>query len=62
MDCDEANNAILEALNARKFNIDPECTESKLLEWITNNEPWCLSRQQLWGHRIPMYREKGTEK
>ena len=30
----------------------------KLLEWINNDEPWCLSRQQIWGHRLPLYRRK----
>lgn len=44
------------ALFFLQFHIDPECTKSKLLEWLNNNEPWCLSRQLLWGHRIPLYR------
>ncbi|CAF1407990.1 unnamed protein product [Adineta ricciae] len=24
--------------------------------WLSNNRPWCLSRQLWWGHSIPMYR------
>ncbi|KAI6236589.1 Valyl-tRNA synthetase [Aphelenchoides besseyi] len=57
MDCTEANKAILAGLNAGMFHIDPECTKAQLLEWINKNEPWCLSRQQLWGHKIPLYRK-----
>jgi len=62
LDCDNANKAILEGLRNGEFDIDPICTESHLVEWIKHNEPWCLSRQQLWGHEIPMFKEKGTEK
>ena len=30
--------------------------------WINNIEPWCISRQIWWGHRIPIwYTEKGKK-
>ena len=24
-------------------------------EWMNNIEPWCISRQLWWGHRIPAW-------
>ncbi|KAI6219010.1 Valyl-tRNA synthetase [Aphelenchoides fujianensis] len=61
LDCTEANAAIRRGLDEGSFHIDPECTKAKLLEWLNNNEPWCLSRQMLWGHRIPLYRRTDDE-
>ena len=30
--------------------------------WIENIEPWCISRQIWWGHRIPVwYSNKNTK-
>ena len=30
--------------------------------WIENIEPWCISRQIWWGHRIPVwYSDKNTK-
>lgn len=30
--------------------------------WLDTTEDWCISRQLWWGHRIPVYYEKGTKK
>uniref|UniRef100_A0A914ZKF4 valine--tRNA ligase n=1 Tax=Parascaris univalens TaxID=6257 RepID=A0A914ZKF4_PARUN len=54
--CDEINDAILDALNTAKLHLTPNFLRVKLEEWLSNKEPWCLSRQLLWGHRIPAYR------
>ncbi|MEM8771429.1 MAG: valine--tRNA ligase [Pseudomonadota bacterium] len=33
----------------------PENWEKTYFQWMRNIEPWCISRQLWWGHRIPAY-------
>jgi len=33
----------------------PRTWESTYFEWMRNIEPWCISRQLWWGHRIPAW-------
>ena len=33
----------------------PKNWEKTYFEWLRNIEPWCISRQLWWGHRIPAY-------
>ncbi len=33
----------------------PEQWEKTYFEWMRNIEPWCISRQLWWGHRIPAW-------
>lgn len=45
----------LEAVRDGSLKIYPE-RETKTWEmWLTNNQPWCISRQLWWGHRVPAY-------
>lgn len=38
----------------------PKEWEKTYSEWLTNIQPWCISRQLWWGHQIPAwYDEKG---
>ena len=40
---------------------EPKNWEKTYFEWLRNIEPWCVSRQLWWGHRIPAWRgEDGT--
>ncbi|XGW04592.1 hypothetical protein V3C99_015630 [Haemonchus contortus] len=43
-----------------KIRILPKIHEQKLFDWLSNKDPWCLSRQLLWGHRIPAYRAENS--
>ncbi|KAK6024103.1 tRNA ligase class I [Ostertagia ostertagi] len=43
---------------AQAIKILPAIYEQKLFDWLSNKDPWCLSRQLLWGHRIPAYRSE----
>lgn len=43
------------ALEDEQLDIFPTYEKNKLMEWLNNQEPWCLSRQLLWGHPIPAY-------
>jgi valyl-tRNA synthetase len=39
----------------------PKQWEKTYFEWMRNIEPWCISRQLWWGHRIPAwYDERGN--
>jgi valyl-tRNA synthetase len=39
----------------------PRQWESTFFEWLRNIQPWCISRQLWWGHRIPAwYAPDGT--
>ncbi len=33
----------------------PKAWESTYFEWMRNIQPWCISRQLWWGHRIPAW-------
>ena len=33
----------------------PQNWEKTYYEWMENIQPWCISRQLLWGHRIPVW-------
>ncbi|ESQ91753.1 valyl-tRNA synthetase [Asticcacaulis sp. AC460] len=34
---------------------EPKSWEKTYFEWMRNIEPWCVSRQLWWGHRIPAW-------
>jgi valyl-tRNA synthetase len=34
---------------------EPKNWEKTYFEWLKNIEPWCISRQLWWGHRIPAW-------
>ncbi|MFV0359047.1 valine--tRNA ligase [Tropicimonas sp.] len=51
----------LDAVRDGRTRILPECGEKTYYHWLENIEPWCISRQLWWGHRIPVwYDEEGT--
>jgi valyl-tRNA synthetase len=40
---------------------EPKSWDKTYFEWLRNIEPWCISRQLWWGHRIPAwYDEDGN--
>lgn len=38
-----------------KIEIYPKSQQKMMVRWLENIEPWCLSRQLWWGHRIPAW-------
>ncbi len=51
----------IEAVEQGATRFIPENWENTYFEWMRNIEPWCVSRQLWWGHRIPAwYDEDGN--
>ena len=49
-----ANNGI-EVVKGGKISFVPEHWEKIYFNWLENIEDWCISRQIMWGHRIPAW-------
>ncbi|HHL22565.1 MAG TPA: valine--tRNA ligase, partial [Aliiroseovarius sp.] len=45
----------LDAVRQGRVTIMPESGEKVFYHWLDNIEPWCISRQLWWGHRIPVW-------
>src|SRR3546814_15423615 len=45
------------------IRVVPETWKKTWFNWLENIQPWCVSRQLLWGHQIPRSTERreGTE-
>jgi valyl-tRNA synthetase len=48
----------LELLKNGTFKIFPSYWEKTYELWLKNLQPWCISREILWGHAIPVWRTK----
>lgn len=57
---DLANEA-LEALHNGDVKVIPEGQQKALEHFFENIQPWCISRQLWWGHRIPVWYNGGKE-
>ncbi len=50
----------IEAVRSGNIKIVPETWKKTWFNWLENIQPWCVSRQLWWGHRIPAwYAEDG---
>ncbi|SFG04958.1 valyl-tRNA synthetase [Novosphingobium sp. CF614] len=47
--------APIEAVRAGAIEIVPKAWEKTFFNWMENIQPWCVSRQLWWGHRIPAW-------
>ena len=45
----------IKAVESGKTVFEPKNWEKTYFEWLRNIEPWCISRQLWWGHRIPAW-------
>ena len=45
----------IEAVEAGRTRFVPENWTRTYYEWMRNIQPWCISRQLWWGHRIPAW-------
>ena len=47
--------APIEAVRDGTIEIVPKSWEKTFFNWMENIQPWCVSRQLWWGHRIPAW-------
>jgi valyl-tRNA synthetase len=45
----------MQIVNEGKTSFYPENWNKTFFQWMENIEPWCISRQIWWGHRIPAW-------
>jgi valyl-tRNA synthetase len=45
----------LKAVQNGKTTFEPKHWDKTYFHWLENIEPWCISRQLWWGHRIPAW-------
>ena len=45
----------IEAVEDGRIRFVPKQWENTYFEWMRNIQPWCISRQLWWGHRIPAW-------
>jgi len=45
----------IKAVEDGRIKLVPENWENTYFQWLRNIQPWCISRQLWWGHRIPAW-------
>ncbi len=61
VDAAELAKAPIQAVKDGRIEIVPKTWEKTWSNWMENIQPWCVSRQLWWGHRIPAwYGEDGS--
>lgn len=55
VDVSEPAQRALKAVETGELTIVPDYFSKVWEHWLTNIQPWCISRQLWWGHRIPAW-------
>ena len=55
LDSKKLCNQVLKSIKKKEITFHPELWMNTFKHWINNIEPWCISRQIWWGHRIPIW-------
>ncbi len=55
VNAEELAKAPLAAVRSGAIEIVPKTWEKTFFNWMENIQPWCVSRQLWWGHRIPAW-------
>lgn len=52
---DELAKPVVQAAQTETLKFHPNSWKKPFLNWMTNIQDWCISRQIWWGHRIPVW-------
>jgi len=55
VNAEELAKAPMQAVRDGRIEIVPKSWEKTFFNWMENIQPWCVSRQLWWGHRIPAW-------
>ena len=55
VDAEKLAGPALDAVRSGEIRVMPESGEKTYYHWLENIEPWTISRQLWWGHRIPVW-------
>jgi len=55
---DEMADAAMRAVDSGELMLVPDSYNAIWKNWLEQKQPWCISRQLWWGHRIPAWRVK----
>jgi valyl-tRNA synthetase len=55
VDAEKLAVAPMQAVRDGRIEIVPKAMEKTFFNWMENIQPWCVSRQLWWGHRIPAW-------
>jgi valyl-tRNA synthetase len=55
VDAETLAKAPMDAVRSGAIEIVPKAWEKTFFNWMENIQPWCVSRQLWWGHRIPAW-------
>jgi valyl-tRNA synthetase len=55
VNAEELAKAPMAAVRDGRIEIVPKSWEKTFFNWMENIQPWCVSRQLWWGHRIPAW-------
>src|SRR5687768_8598283 len=55
VDAEKLAQAPMQAVRNGRIEIVPKAMEKTFFNWMENIQPWCVSRQLWWGHRIPAW-------
>uniref|UniRef100_A0A0K0E0E9 valine--tRNA ligase n=1 Tax=Strongyloides stercoralis TaxID=6248 RepID=A0A0K0E0E9_STRER len=58
----DLHNDIKDFIIKGKIQLLPEFHTTNLINWLSNTDPWCLSRQITWGHQIPAFKDINKNK
>ena len=55
VDAEKLAQPAIKAVEDGRTKFVPKNWENTYFEWMRNIQPWCISRQLWWGHRIPVW-------